>query len=41
MMVSVRCWMMVSVRKVLHDGGLSGRSCIMVSVRTVLHDGVC
>ena len=33
--------MMVSVRKVLHDGGLLGRSCMMVSVRKVLHDGVC
>ena len=37
--------MMVSVRKVLHDGRkvrlLSGRSCMMVSVRKVLHDGVC
>ena len=32
---------MVSVRNVLHDGVLSGRSCMMVSVRKVLHDGVC
>ena len=32
--------MMVSGRKVLHDGML-GRSCMMVSVRKVLHDGVC
>ena len=33
--------MMVSVRKVLHDGYQLGRSCVMVSVRKVLHDGVC
>ena len=33
--------MMVPVRKVLHDGGLLGRSCMMVSVWKVLHDGVC
>ena len=33
--------MMVSVRKVLHDGYLLGRSCMMVSVRKVLHDGTC
>ena len=32
---------MVSVRKVLHDGNLLGRSCMMVSVRKVLHDGTC
>ena len=50
MMVSVRCCMMVSVRKVLHDGVCQegpalwcplGRSCMMVSVRKVLHDGTC
>ena len=33
--------MMVSVRKVLYDWCLSGRSCMMVSVRKVLHGGVC
>ena len=33
--------MMVSVRKVLHGGGLLGKPCVMVSVRKVLHDGVC
>ena len=33
--------MMVSFRKVLHDGYLLGRSCMMVSVRKVLHDGIC
>ena len=33
--------MMVSVRKVLHDGICFGRSCMMVSVRKVLHDSVC
>ena len=41
MMVPVRCCMMVSVRKVLHDGVCLGRSCMMVPVRKVLHDGVC
>ena len=42
--------MMVSVRKVLHDGvcqegpawwSLLGRSCMMVPVRKVVRDGVC
>ena len=42
--------MMVSVRKVRHDGVcqegpalwcLLGRSCMVVSVRKVLHDGTC
>ena len=42
--------MMVSVRKVLHEGTclegaacwcLLGRSCMMVPVTKVLHDGVC
>ena len=33
--------MMVSVRKLLHDGGLLGRACMMVPVRKVLRDGVC
>ena len=32
---------MVSVRKVLHDRYLLGRSCMMVSVKKVLHDGIC
>ena len=50
MMVPVKCCMMVSVRKVRHDGVclegpawwyLLGRSCMMVSVRKVLHDGIC
>ena len=33
--------MMVSVRKVLHDGVCQEGSCMRVSVRKVLHDGVC
>ena len=41
MMVPVRCCMMVSVRKVRHDGVLFVRSCMVVPVRKVLHDGVC
>ena len=42
MMVPVRCCMMVSVRKVRHDGVcLEGPAIMMVSVRKVLHDGVC
>ena len=33
--------MMVSVRKVLHDGVFEEGSCMMAPVRKVLHDGVC
>ena len=33
--------MIVSVRKVLHDGTCLGRCSVMVSVRKVLHNGTC